>query len=228
MASSAKSPQKKAKKQTTSGGVFRKFQATSTDSLIVRQSYGGTPGLAFCYSEAADRLADTYTGQPIDDTILLPYLFLYRHAIELRLKDLILRGRRLNQLSKGCSVESSEEIRRDLQQRISHNLAGLLDELNPILDDLGVPPVSGDARNTIVNLSQNDPGGMSFRYMDAAAPGSDHVDFTRLREGLGRALETVTMLDDFLDAAAEPILEFAADMNEEWSAIEAEIRSSLQ
>lgn len=42
--------------------------------------------VAMFYVEAANRRADSFRGQPFDDTMLIPWLNLRRHALELSLK----------------------------------------------------------------------------------------------------------------------------------------------
>jgi hypothetical protein len=45
--------------------------------------------------EAAGRLAAPHRGAPVDDTLLLPFLYLHRHAIELDLKRAVCFAARL-------------------------------------------------------------------------------------------------------------------------------------
>lgn len=57
--------------------------------LIVRYPCQTDEDYACAYHYSAQRLASTFKGRPIDDLILLPFLSLYRQAIELQLKDAI-------------------------------------------------------------------------------------------------------------------------------------------
>jgi hypothetical protein len=68
---------------------FTEFPATDYDSLIVRYSGDQDGRFGSCFAEAADRLAASYRGGAPDDALLLPLLYLYRHAIELDLKHSI-------------------------------------------------------------------------------------------------------------------------------------------
>lgn len=69
--------------------LFAKVPGKEYGRLIFRYPYHNDSMLAMSYHEAATRLAGTFEGQPIDDTMLLPFLTLYRQAIELRLKETI-------------------------------------------------------------------------------------------------------------------------------------------
>jgi hypothetical protein len=77
---------------TPSGKPLRLLEAVPNKvyiRLIVRYPHRTDRDYAYFYHEAANRLASTYTGKPDDDTILVPFLMLYRHAFELELKNLI-------------------------------------------------------------------------------------------------------------------------------------------
>jgi hypothetical protein len=72
---------KSGKKEPT--GLFAKVPTTEYNRLIVRYPYQNDSDYAMAYHEAGNRLASTYKGQPIDDTMLLPFLNLCRQAFEL-------------------------------------------------------------------------------------------------------------------------------------------------
>ena len=83
--------------------------------LVVRYPYQTNDQCAHAYHFAANRLASTFGGEPIDDQLLLPFLTLYRHAFELQLKNTIcsLVGLRANYLEgldtrvvRGCLRET--------------------------------------------------------------------------------------------------------------------------
>ena len=42
------------------------------------------------YKLAADRLVDQIEGEPWDDTLIFPVIFLYRHFVELKLKEIVM------------------------------------------------------------------------------------------------------------------------------------------
>jgi hypothetical protein len=75
------------KQQRSRRDILTEFPASEYAHLIVRWGHRHDDGaVAYGFSEAADRLAESYKGQPRDDIILLPFLYLYRHALELELK----------------------------------------------------------------------------------------------------------------------------------------------
>lgn len=55
----------------------------------MRYPYQDDSDVEFGYAEAARRLAASFRGQPIDDAILMPFMYLWRHAVELSLKQQI-------------------------------------------------------------------------------------------------------------------------------------------
>src|SRR5262245_61150739 len=69
--------------------ILTAFPATAYKRLIVRYAHENDGRLGSCFADAADRLASTYRGRPADDAMLLPFLYLYRHALELDLKHSI-------------------------------------------------------------------------------------------------------------------------------------------
>jgi len=100
------------KRPAPSGKPLRLLQAVPNrvyNRLIARYPYRTDRDYAFFYHEAANRLASTYTGKTIDDTILIPFLMLYRHAFELQLKNCIryLAGNRCRQIISTRSRASS-------------------------------------------------------------------------------------------------------------------------
>ena len=69
--------------------VFTAHPAAGRDTLIVRYPGMDDGRLGHSFADAAERLVGTYTGAARDDLMLLPYLYLYRHAMELELKQAI-------------------------------------------------------------------------------------------------------------------------------------------
>jgi hypothetical protein len=108
------------------------------------------------YRKAADVLVDKVEGEPPDDVLLLPIVFLYRHFVELTLKDLFLRlvslchiGVYPKQITKHHLIPLWEFVKAHL-----HCIRAEMDdeEIVPALDKL------------ITELSDLDPDSMHFRY----------------------------------------------------------------
>ncbi len=58
---------------------------------VVAYPCGTLVDYALAFAEAAKALAQSMKGKPEDDLLLMPTLFLYRHAFELRLKVMLAR-----------------------------------------------------------------------------------------------------------------------------------------
>lgn len=57
--------------------LLRRFPSATYGDLIVRYPYQRVSDYAYAFHEAANRLASTFHGEPVDDAILLPFLLLY-------------------------------------------------------------------------------------------------------------------------------------------------------
>jgi hypothetical protein len=109
------------------------------------------------YMEAAERLVQTFH-QRSYNTITLPIVFLYRHYIELKLKELIDLG------NKRYSKPSTPHLDRILKgHRIDHlwyELKPLLQQAHPVEKNDEIEAVEA----CIMELSKVDEGSFSFRY----------------------------------------------------------------
>jgi hypothetical protein len=209
--------------------LFTEFPATTHDRLIVRYPDAMT-NLEHSFSDAAERLADSYKGRAPDDALLLPFLYLYRHAFELNLKGCI-------ELAAACRVLEGDdedgslepaEVQRRLHHVHGHKIMALFEELDGHLKALGFDPIPKESRKLHTLLSNTDPRGESFRY-DRSMPGrlgdsGDDVDFialrTALRDGFGLAQGALSMLDD--------AFQNLCDAREEHRAVEAELRAEFE
>jgi len=67
--------------------LFSEHSATKQSHLIQYNEHTMSPALvAVGYADAARRLRASYRAQPWDDVMLLPFMFVWRQAIELALK----------------------------------------------------------------------------------------------------------------------------------------------
>lgn len=222
--------------------LFTAFPATAYDTLIVR--YPDRDGsLAYAFAEAAERLAESYVGRPSDDALLLPYLFLYRHACELNLKDCITQAAFIRRIEGHADPElAPAEVATRLRKH-GHRIMALFEELDRHLVALKQEPMPRDVRRIHNLLSNTDPRGESFRYA-AALPGQlpnvqDNVDFAKLRAALKESLNIARAAADVLDHVHEGQQEYLAyrreleaemanEMNDEARAMEAEMAAEWQ
>ncbi|MBF9335085.1 hypothetical protein G3N30_02210 [Microbacterium lacticum] len=165
--------------------LFAKVPGKEYGRLIFRYPYHNDSMLAMSYHEAATRLAGTFEGQPIDDTMLLPFLTLYRQAIELRLKetirDLAALRRRFHDPSNPKLQPAAVEKRLRSPRILGHNLEALLNELldhyNALELDEQFPE---SARDLVMLLHEADTSGTAFRYSGQMPDIQEHLDFPDL------------------------------------------------
>jgi hypothetical protein len=104
-------------------------------------------------------------GIPIEDFRTYPIVFLYRHALELYMKAVILVGSPMLALKGMTGVERQALLK-------THNLDTLRQNLERVFEaydwgwDLGIPYFHSleDFRKTIVELHEVDAGSDAFRY----------------------------------------------------------------
>lgn len=184
--------------------------------LIVRYPYQTNRDYALSYRFAAKRLAETFTGDTIDDLILLPFLTLYRQAFELELKNLIqfLVSTRMTYVEGRTS--ELEQARSDERFReLGHNLHKLLNEAKKHYDALDLdesfPP---EVEKLIAMLHEADKSGTAFRYAGQLPNTQEHADFPDLAALLDQQYDNLTVITDYVDGlySAGPTLnELAGD-----------------
>ena len=140
---------------------------------------GDWNALAWGYKRAADILAEhvlaTFNG---GDLIIYPIVHLYRHHLELTLKDIIRRGNELLDVP--------------VKQRDIHSLGELWKDCRAILERAGMPvdiPEIAEAvpfETCIKEFESFDPRGESFRYPETIRgtpilPNLDSIDLPNLR-----------------------------------------------
>ncbi|MDP3890496.1 hypothetical protein [Nocardioides sp.] len=216
--------------------LFTTHPATSHDRLIVRYPDNVT-SVVYCFAEAAERLADSHRGQAPDDTILLPFLYLYRHAFELNLKRCIETAAATRVLGGDADPAlEATEVRRRLQHDHGHRIMALFEELDSHLVALGLEAMPAKSRKLHTLLSNTDPRGESFRY-PSSLPGDlgasqDYIDFIALRktlkDGFGLAQGALSMLEAAYETTSETYAEMTYDAREEERAIEAACEADMR
>src|SRR6266851_7994478 len=108
------------------------------------------------YRKAADALVDKIEGDAPDDVFLLPIVFLYRHFVELKLKDLFI------QLVSVCHISMyPNEITTHKLLPLWTFVKGHLDCIREEMHDTEIVPALD---KLIKELSDLDPDSMHFRY----------------------------------------------------------------
>lgn len=120
-----------------------------------------TPQHAAAFKLAAEMVLDSFEERNdymYDDGLLFPVAYLYRHSLELKLKDLIDLGVELT------VIEKSDKLIEDLG---GHNLAKLWNPAKSLLLDrwpTSDPTPLLAAEQVILEFHRADPNGQIFRY----------------------------------------------------------------
>ena len=207
------------------------FKKIGTENEVVILNWRGTPEEEFTlYAEAYHQVAKEaaeefqnyqYPGNdklPIDDFRAYPVVFLYRHSLELYIKDVILAGAPMLQIRNMTIIDRDKLLK-------THNLDILRQKIEKVFSafgwdwDLGTPDFKtlDDFRKVISELHQIDVGSYVFRY-----PLTTQGDPSLPSRFEFNILEFCKTLDFLL-----PILESAAYAAYEQLQMEYEIRSEF-
>ena len=147
------------------------------------------------YKEGAEALARaTSNGDATLDLAILPIVFLYRQYLELKLKELIDTGRRLESEGEGYPP--------------THDLLKLWNEAQRLLKahyGNAAPSELNNVRPCINELALHDPESFAFRYPtdkrgNATLRGIVHINLRHL-------YETMERISDLLDCLASDLAE---------------------
>ena len=136
------------------GHTFFEFRKTRPDADSWMHRTVGE--YALMYQDSAEKLMDLACDAPgILNVHALPAVFLFRHYVELSLKDMLLMARPLNDAPRGFPD--------------GHPLLPLWTELRALMAEanIGDPseePTLDVVEAMIIELDQSDPNSMSFRY----------------------------------------------------------------
>lgn len=209
--------------------IFESYPSQNYRDSVVHLAHLDLDGIELGYAEAAKRIARTVTGrEAFDDLVLIPFMYLWRHAIELSLKNQIRMA--IEMKSWSDAAEASADLARltpELQSK--HNLKVLFDELQVLLAWHGLEKFPVQARKILVRLADSDSKGQAFRYAGKADNDQSYIDFTSLSSDLESAYDLIRAGADVLDeragfiaeefeeqrleAAAEARIEFLAELN---------------
>lgn len=138
--------------------LFIEDQARQEFDALTQTAYFGSIrrgtffSYAIAYHEAADRLAQSINDVYSSDQIIIPIVFLYRHSVELMLKDLLIeRDKQLGRLKE-----------------YGHGIRSLWQKLKPLLQEIYPPPEKSREIEAVeaclMELSEIDESSESFRY----------------------------------------------------------------
>jgi len=182
--------------------IFSAFPAENDEHLIMRwgKHFRSIP---YEFSAAARRLASTLTGDPTDDALLHPLLYLYRHAIEMAMKQSILDAAELRRFRGESDPDLDEAaLTKRLNTKIRHNLTLLLDEYDAQLAAARLQALPEGTRRGIQLIVNADPVGNSFRF-PVEFFGSEHINFVALSNFLDETFHTVDATVDVIAAARD-------------------------
>lgn len=203
--------------------LFKVFAGKDRQGLIVRYPYQDDADVAFGYVEAAKRLAASFQGQPLDDTILMPFMYLWRHAVELSLKHQIKLAAKLRQANGEQDALLDPDRLRGWLMR-THSMRDLATELAGHFAQLDLPEMPNDTRRTLSWLIEADPKGQTFRYSGGLPDTQDFIDFLALSRCLEETYNMVSVGIDVLWAYSAMQEDFLAERHE----VEAEMRAEYE
>lgn len=213
--------------------IFRKFPSTDPKTAVVHFARLELTGIELGYAAAARRIAKSVNGsEALDDLVLIPFMYLWRHAIELTLKGQILHALKLRSVTDFDGAKAELERLDGLLKR-KHNLQQLAQELAALFRFLGLEPLPADTQRRLAWLAQSDQSGQAFRYAGEANNDQSYIDFPKLAEAVEDIYEMVSSgadmmseyegyLQDHMEeqqfVAAEARAEFEAEMRAEYEA----------
>lgn len=136
-------------------------------------------------------------------------LYLYRHAVELALKEAILEAVYLRALqSEEDPSRAIDTMREHLKEKLGHKIGSLRDELNRQLSVLDLQPIEPEVGKVLEWINLLDWNGAELRYTNQRTYWQGDVDLPSL----------VTTLDKVVPylSAVHDAIEHEADSYEEW------------
>ena len=158
----------------------------------------GIPGSFF---EAAHRLIRSARDGEDREQVLLPILYLYRHAIEQLLKRIVHEAAALRR-AHGESDESLSHavVQATLERQIRHDIRKLLAKIDAHFEVLQAAPISARSRRLLELLIETDNRGNAFRFAGQLTEQHISIDLIRLSADLDSLYWELTGAVDYLDS----------------------------
>ncbi len=173
------------------------------------------------FKQAADAVVDTALASGMQDYLVYPAAFAYRHAAELALKQslvLAVELATLAALAGEVSVGDEATARRQMDKINSeHSLEKLRLRLKKVMSIAGAEPLPADISAMLTELHNIDPTGQSFRYSTGSDgrpsfPQPRPVDIARLKN-LGKAVDFLCLgVCDWLSNAIQSSHEYLGEL----------------
>ena len=186
--------------------------------------------LAMGFASAADLIVDDWERGARDDSMAVPMMYLYRHAMELALKQSVRDvATRLRAAKDADPNIVSEKVDQRLASReLGHSLAALAGELQRLLARLNIQTLPDEVMATLDALHKSDATGEAFRYslhresggFAQTRPEQLRVDIValraRLRESFGIIVYGLSGVLEAHDDYRAELLSYAEDLSGEY------------
>lgn len=169
------------------------------------------PQHADAFRVAAEMVIQTYVNaprRPYHDDLVFPVVYLYRHYLELKMKDLIRRGVKAGLLDEDA-VQKSLGFH-GLEQLWVH-VKELLERRWPNAED----DAPAHVESVISEFHQTDPDGQTIRYERDRAGKRNKYEHLPDSMSLSTLYETMERVSTFLDAAYDGVDAGLQDMGYE-------------
>lgn len=184
---------------------------------------------AWGYREAADELVELAVAKRMGDVYFFPICFLYRHSMEVTLKDLVEQADRFIRAAVRLGWCSPDALRDEakVKEKLekTHSLLSLFQDLTARLALVSDETMPEAVVAAVRELHSLDADGQTFRYAwrkdgSASLPDTATYDLGRIRSEVGRAIEFLAYgVGGWLDAALKNAAEqatYAEEMRREY------------
>lgn len=157
------------------------------------------------YLEAARRLQVGAKDGADAERVLLPILYLYRHAIELQLKRAIQEAVAVRRAlgDDAADLEYAAVSTRLMSSALGHKLWKLLRELEMHLGELELEALPDSSRKLLKRLNDTDLASTGFRYADTLKHAHVSIDLDRLAADLVEVYRTLDGIIGYLDSLTD-------------------------
>jgi len=196
-------------------------------NAVVGWEYKRSDLYALGYADAAQTVAEKAMQGTHQDLLIYPICFLYRHALEIAIKDLLRQTEHLVRLradfEPGLAAERRPAADVETEPGETHSLERLFTRmvarLSMVAPDAQVPE---DVRSAVLELHQMDPRGETFRYPykrgveQPTISQRSWLDIQRIVDGLGGAFRFLFYgVGGWLDAEIDSMNDYIGMLDQE-------------